>query len=119
EAGSGRAPERVFALQVAFLVLALADPAASLVGTRLARPGRYRVGAHEKSVAGTAAFLGTALGLGCVALLVLRPEGWGAGEVLVGALVAAVLAAAAENLGGEGWDNLFIVGAVLVPLVVL
>ncbi|MEM9996903.1 MAG: DUF92 domain-containing protein, partial [Bacteroidota bacterium] len=31
---------RVFALQTAFLVLALADPAASLVGGMLSRPGR-------------------------------------------------------------------------------
>lgn len=118
-ASEGGAPERVFALQVAFLVLAVSDPLASLVGTRLPRPGRYRVGEHEKSVAGTVAFVASALVVAAAALVVLRPAGFGAAEIAVAAVVVAALAGAAETLGGEGWDNLYIVVAVVVPLAVL
>jgi uncharacterized protein (TIGR00297 family) len=112
-------PGRLFALQAAFLVLALADSLASLVGTRVARPGNYIVNGHTKSLAGTSAFFGAAFGLVAGALLVLRPEGFGAAEVLVAAVVAAGLSAAAEALGGEGWDNLVVVLAVIVPLAAL
>ena len=43
-------PGRVFVLQAAFAVLALADPAASWVGTRIARPRRVDVaGATSRS----------------------------------------------------------------------
>ena len=120
--------QRVFALQVAFLILALADPAAALAGTRMRRPGRYRVGAGVKSVAGTAAFFGVAFGLALGALWAFRTAcpaldagsgvlGWSPGEVLLAAFVVAAVTSAAEALGGRGWDNFFVVLAALVVLV--
>lgn len=112
-------PARVFALRTAFLVLALADPAASLIGMGLQNPRRYRIGGHEKSLAGTAAFVVTALAASAAALATWGPASWGVREVLAGAVVVAALAATAEALAGGGWDNLAIVGAALVPLAAL
>jgi uncharacterized protein (TIGR00297 family) len=109
---------RVFALRAAFLVLALADPLASIAGGALARPGRYVVGRHEKSVAGSAAFFAAAAVLSALGLAAWGPP-LTPGQVAGGALVAAGLATAAEALGTRGWDNLGIVLAVVVPLVVL
>lgn len=111
-------PGRVFILQAAFLVLALADPLASLVGMSLRRPGTYRVGAHEKSVAGSGAFFGAAFVLAALAAALWGP-GWTPGVLLAGALAAAACATVAEALGAEGWDNLLIVLAVVVPLAAL
>jgi len=107
---------RVFILQIAFGVLALADPAASFVGTRLRQPGTYSVAAQTKSVAGSAAFglvasLVTAFGLAWLA------PSWSALAVGVGALTVGGVGAAAEALGRKGWDNLWIVLATIVPLV--
>lgn len=113
-------PCRVFALQVAFLILAVADPVAALVGTRARRPGRYRIGAGEKSVAGTLAFWGTAFVLALGALLASRTSGvpaWSTGEVVLAASVVATVTSAVEALGGRGWDNFFVVLAALVVLI--
>ena len=110
---------RVFALQAAFLTLALADPAASLVGARYGRR-RYRIGRAEKSWAGSAACF--AVAFGCVFAVLAwtgQPSGLGLAGWMGAALVAAALATAAEALGGEGWDNLGIVIAVATPLVAL
>ena len=112
-------PGRVFALQAAFAVLALADPAASWVGTRVASPGPLDVAGATKSVAGSAAFVATAFVACAVALGIAGPHAWPPGWVLGGALVAAVLAGIAEALGRGGWDNLWIVVAVVVPLAAL
>jgi uncharacterized membrane protein len=105
-------PDRVVALQAAFLVLGVADPLASWVGERA---GARRLTATA-TLEGTVAFGGTAALL--VALLLL-----GAGEPSGFALAAAGLTgavtAAAEALSRRGWDNLFVVLAglgVLVPL---
>lgn len=112
-------PARVYVLQVAFLVLALADPLASWVGTTWRRPGRLFVGPNEKSVAGTTAFLAAAWGLTATGLLVFGGHGLGPAGVVLAALVVAVLAAGAEALATRGWDNFFVVVAVIVPLAVL
>jgi uncharacterized protein (TIGR00297 family) len=112
-------PARVPVLQAAFLVLALSDPLASVVGMGLRRPGRLFVGANEKSVAGSLAFFASAWALVAGALLVLGGHGLTVGGVLVAALVAAALATGAEALATKGWDNLFIVVAVVVPLAAL
>lgn len=110
------APGRVYILQAAFLVLALSDPLASLVGTRLRRPGRFRIGAHEKSAAGSAAFFFSAWALTAAALSALGGPGLDMGGVALAAFVAAAVAAAAEALAWDGWDNLSIVVAVVVVL---
>ncbi|MEO0741644.1 MAG: DUF92 domain-containing protein [Bacteroidota bacterium] len=110
---------RAFALQTAFLVLALADPAASLVGESLRRPGRFSVGGNTKSLAGTAAFFVTATLLAWSALVWLDPFAFTPAEYAAAALLVAVLATGAELIGGKGWDNLTIVVAVIVPLVFL
>ena len=107
---------RVYVLQAAFAALALADPAASLAGTRLRRPGRYVVNGVEKSVAGSAAFAVVAGGVTAAVLAWLGPASFGPVQVVAGALVAAGVGAAAEALGRAGWDNLWIVLAVVVPL---
>src|SRR5690606_37454030 len=62
---------RVYVLQAAFLVLAVSDPLASLVGMSLARPGRYAVDGHAKSLAGSGAFFASAFVLVAGALAVL------------------------------------------------
>ena len=108
---------RVFAMQAAFLVLALADPAASFVGTRVAAPRPYAVGDETKSMAGSAAFVVVAA-VAVAAVLVIGP-GWGGARLIAGVMAAAVVAGAAEALGRKGWDNLWIVLAVLTVLVAL
>lgn len=110
-------PGHVYVLQTAFLVLAISDPLASLVGMGAQRPGRFAVGTSTKSVAGTIAFFASAYGLAAGALAAWAP--YGGAEVLLAALVATALATGAELLGARGWDNFFIVVAVVVPLVVL
>ena len=109
---------RVFALQAAFLVLALADPAASLVGTRVARPGRYAVAGETKSLAGSAAFAVVAGAATALAVAAFGP-GWTAGEVAAAPVGVAAVATAAEALGRAGWDNLWIVLATMTVLAAL
>lgn len=110
------APDRAYILQVAFLVLALSDPLASLVGTRLRRPGRFRIAGHEKSVAGSTAFFLSAWALGAGALGVLNGHGLDGTGVVLAAFVVAALATGAEALARSGWDNLFVVVAIVVVL---
>ena len=112
--------ERAFALQIAFLILAISDPLAALVGTRMRRPVRYRIGGGEKSVAGTLAFGTSAFVLSAGALWAFRTSGmlaWDAGEVVLAAFVVAVITGAVEALGGRGWDNFFVIPAAIVVLV--
>jgi uncharacterized protein (TIGR00297 family) len=109
-------PGRVYVLQTAFAVLALADPAASAVGEWARRPGRYTVGGAEKSLAGSAAFAVVAALVTAAMLTWLGPRHVGVWQVVAGALVVGGVGAAAEALGRAGWDNLLIVLAVVVPL---
>ncbi|MFB3132271.1 MAG: DUF92 domain-containing protein [Rhodothermales bacterium] len=111
-------PGRLFALQLAFLILAFADPLASVVGMRL-RSQRGEE-ASAKSVAGSTAFFVTSLLLSLGALLWFRAEekiDWSGGEVVVAAVVVALVTTAVEALGRRGWDNFFIVQAAIVVLV--
>ncbi len=110
--------DRVWAVQAAFAVLALADPAASLVGAH-ARRGRYAVGRAAKSAAGSAAFALVAGAVTAASLALWRPAAWGGGEVALAAVTVALVGAAAEALGRAGWDNLTIPLAVVVVLVAL
>ena len=107
---------RVFVLQTAFLVLGLADPAASLVGMRLRRAGRFTVAGATKSVAGSAAFAVVAGACTAGMLLWLAPPHWGAAQIAAGACVVAAVGAACEASGRGGWDNVLVVLAVVVPL---
>ena len=112
-------PSRVYILQAAFLVLAVSDPVASAVGMGLDRPGRFRLGSNEKSVAGSGAFFATAFVLTVIALAMWGPEAFSWPEIAGVALVAAALATGAEALAERGWDNFFVVVAVVVPLTVV
>jgi len=104
-------PSRVYVLQTAFVVLALADPAASLLGEWVGRP--VRIGGAMKSAAGSAAFLLVATVSAAWALDLTTTLG--AVDRLGWALTAAALATLAEALGKTGWDNLWIVLAAMVP----
>ncbi|MBI2867721.1 MAG: hypothetical protein HYX97_05240 [Chloroflexi bacterium] len=77
------------------LMLSAGDPLAAMVGTRWGRPRL-----QGKSLEGTAAFLGVSVGLGL--LLSVTVLDIGTATVLVGAVVAT----AAEALGGPVEDNL-------------
>lgn len=107
---------RVFALQTAFAVLALADPAASWAGARARNPIRYCIADETKSVAGSAAFVLVAAAVAAGFLAWLAPPAFGPAHVAVGALTVALLGGAVEALGRKGWDNVWIVLAVIVPL---
>jgi uncharacterized protein (TIGR00297 family) len=111
-------PSRVYVLQAAFLVLAVSDPLASAVGTRLGQPGRFRLGTNEKSVAGSLAFFLSAFGLTAGVLAVLGGGALPLVDLMGTAFVAAALATGAEALAEAGWDNFFIVVAVVVPLTI-
>ncbi len=109
---------RVWAMQIAFAVLALADPAASWVGQRNRRGGAGRCGAGKcgegKSRAGSLAFAAVAAvvsGAGLAAWTEASPL-----AVIASAFSVSFLATVAEALGRRGWDNLWIVLAVLVGL---
>ena len=110
-------PGRLFALQLAFLILAFADPLASVVGMRL-RSQRGEE-ALAKSVAGSTAFFVTSLLLSLGALLWFRAEqkiDWSGGEVVVAAVVVALVTTAGEGFGRRGGGNFFIVPGALVGL---
>jgi len=96
-------PDRVYAFQGAYLVLALADPAASWVGEKA-------TGATKESpsatVSGSLAFAGLTLGLSG---LVLRGSTvWPWADVLVAAVGATLVATSVEAICRQGWDNLFV-----------
>ncbi len=112
--------ERVWALQVAFLILALADPMAAWVGHAIKHPRHFDVGEDTKTVAGSIAFFFTTLLLGGGALAWFYLDGvigWEPWQVAACALALACVATATEALSVRGWDNFFIVLAVLLVLV--
>ncbi len=106
-------PDRLFILQIAFLVLALADPLASWVGQK---SGRH-------TLIGTATVEGSGVFLGVTVLLtggvLLERTGWGIGRTVAGALIVAVVATAIEAVSRRGWDNFFVVIGVVLVLVPL
>ncbi len=91
----------------ALLQMSLADGLAAVVGTRYGQRFRYVVFGHAKSLLGTLAFLITSM-------LVLFGYSQGSGQYLTAIFIfdLAVAAAAIENLGVGGLDNL------LVPVLV-
>lgn len=104
-------PSRRFSIVAAFLLLAVADPLAAVIGTQLRRPGRFAMGTHTRSVAGVATFFLLAAGMSVAVLGGFYTAGivpWPVETLLGVALCVATVTAAAEALGGGGWDNLFV-----------
>lgn len=98
-------PEHRWIITVPMLILALSDAAAAIVGI-LVRSRQYHLTNDRKSLAGSAAFVGTA-----TALLVLWPSPlntWPLHLLIAAALLLSLLLAAAEALGSAGWDNVWI-----------
>ena len=100
-----RAPDRLLALQVAFVVMGLADPAAALVGERWGRR-TYDLGGGNKSWVGTGAF-GLVAWLGTWTALTALSELAGPDRLVLASLVA-LTTTVAEMVSGRGWDNLVI-----------
>lgn len=103
------AEDRVVLLQIAFLILAIADPVASWVGERW---GEYSL-FPGATMLGTGAFVGSA-GLLTFGVLSVMTGGNGL-DLFVTALLVAGVTAAVEMIARRGLDNLLIVlGALLV-----
>lgn len=106
-------PERVFALHGAYLVLGLADPAASWVGEKRQSEARVR----HSTLAGSLTFAGVAVVL--TGGLLTVETAWGPSQVFGAALGTTVVATLVESISRRGWDNLFVVAAVILVLVPL
>ena len=106
-------PDRLLAFQIAYLVLALADPTASWVGERTGSD----TSAQGSTLAGSVAFAGVTFAItasmlaGIAGLPSVVVVGTAVGTTLVATLV--------EAISHRGWDNFFIVAAVLLVLVPL
>jgi phytol kinase len=98
--------------QLSVLVLALADPAAALVGRRFGRV-RYRLAGVTRSLEGSLGFAATAF---AVTVLALTASGrLGAAAALLCASAVAVIVASLEAASPPGLDNLAVpVGTLLV-----
>ena len=97
--------------QVSVLVLALADPAAALVGRRFGRL-RYRLAGVTRSIEGSLGFAATTFGI--TALALVASGRLGAPSALVCAFVVAVVVASLEAASPPGLDNLAVpVGTLL------
>jgi len=111
---------RIFALQIAFLILAISDPLASYVGSTLDHPGRYTLGKNQKSWIGSLAFLFSAFLIIIVGLYLFsetgRPE-WILIDIFGISFLVAVVTCAVEAVSERGWDNFFIVVAAVLLLV--
>jgi phytol kinase len=98
--------------QLSVLVLALADPAAALVGQRFGRL-RYRLAGVTRSLEGSLGFAATAFGV--TALALVASGRLGAPAALLCASAVAVVVAALEAASPPGLDNLAVpVGTLLV-----
>lgn len=106
-------PDRIVALQAAFLVLAVADPLAAWAGQRY---GTRRLRSGVTLLGSTSFFVSTALIVGG---LLAGAEGWDLGRAADAALLVAGAGTAVEGIGRWGLDNLGIVLAVLLVLVPL
>lgn len=100
-------PSRLIALQVAFVVMGFADPAAALAGQRWGRKS-FDYGGGKKSWVGTTTFAlvawtGTLSAATMLSDLPLR-------EVLLMAALVSAVSTVGEMLVGRGWDNLAVAG---------
>jgi uncharacterized membrane protein len=106
-------PGRTFILQLAFLVLALADPLASWIGETYGRQD-WIAGA---TVHGSAVFFGITLVI--IGTGLFGGGGWSIERSVAAALSAAVVTTASEAVSRRGWDNVFVVLSVILVLVPL
>ena len=92
-----------FLFAAALLHMSLADGLAAIVGNRYGRNNSYLVSGHVKSLAGTAAFI-------VVSVAILGVYGIAATSTLQPLVILsiALAAAAIENVGIYGLDNLFV-----------
>jgi phytol kinase len=98
--------------QLSVLVLALADPAAAVVGQRFGRL-RYRIAGVTRSLEGSLGFAATAFGI--TALALVASGRLGAPAALLCATAVAVVVASLEAASPPGLDNLAVpVGTLLV-----
>ncbi|MFB6279586.1 MAG: DUF92 domain-containing protein [Salinibacter sp.] len=106
-------PDRILAFQAAYLVLGLADPIASWVGEQTTDRG----GDRGSTVVGSLAFAGTA---GVLTVFVLATQTpWTVGRLGTAVIGTTLIATGVEAVCRQGWDNFFIVCAVLLVLVPL
>jgi dolichol kinase len=87
----------------ALLQMSLADGFAAIIGTRFGRDNKYHLLGHNKSVAGTATFVGISLAL-LVGYGLWSVHGLATPVAVFGAVAAAVL----ENIAPFGLDNIVV-----------
>ncbi|PSQ69178.1 MAG: DUF92 domain-containing protein [Bacteroidetes bacterium QH_2_64_26] len=107
-------PDRILALQTAYLILGLADPIASWVGERMTKRGGNR---RDSTISGSLAFAGTAVVL-TVFVLAAQTK-WSVGRLGTAVIGTTLVATGVEAVCRRGWDNFFIVCAVVLVLVPL
>lgn len=99
----------VFDLKILFylpiLILAIADPAAAIIGKRFPY-GKFSINGHTKTVAGSTGFLVTVLITYFLTFCVFGP--WDYHNVLVHGLMLAVTTCLAEAVSKNGIDNISI-----------
>ena len=110
---------RIYILQTAFLVLAVSDPLASFVGTRLKNPKPFIIAGNRKSVAGSTAFFVSAWLLTVLGILYFPAEQIDLETIAVIGFITAIVTTAVEMLSGKGWDNLTIVLAIVALMAAL
>ena len=104
-------PGRTPIFQTAFLVLAVADPIATWVGTAMARPNEYRWEGDHKSLFGSTAFFVMAFAATVGVLMWTR---WAhhldrpTGTLLAAAGLVALVTTVVEAVSRRGWDNFFV-----------
>lgn len=108
----GISSDRLLVFQIAFLVLALADPLAGWIGERI----DTRRWMQAATWGGTGTFLVVAWGLTAGGLMV---GGVSADRAVATGAAAAVVAAITEAISTRGSDNLFVVLAVILTLLPL
>lgn len=108
----------LIAFYLPILTLALCDPLAALVGTRIPA-GKYSVGDGHKTASGSLAFLAAALLLACGAFSLYAAAAFSIAEILSYSIVVALAATLAEAIGGFGTDNFTIPASVLLALSLL
>ena len=103
-------PDRILAFQTAYLVLALADPVASWIGEGSPDDSRP----DGSTIPGSLAFAASTFALTASMLVVNEVP---LGLVLTAAVGTTLVATLVESVSFRGWDNLFIVAAVVLVLV--
>mgnify|MGYP000456292572 CR=1 FL=1 len=104
-------PDRLVAFQVAYLVLALADPAASWVGER--RGPEASLG--SSTVRGSLTF--AAIAFGVAASMLLGSREWALPYGFAVATGTTLVATLVETISRQGWDNFFVVIAIILVMV--